>query len=65
MSENADTDRPTPGEYAEEIEEPSTEKEPGHEPKDPKQDDPQPSHQAVGIGVVGGPQTKEEPSAES
>lgn len=40
----------------EELEEPSTEKEPGDEPKAPDAD-PEPSHRAVGIGVVGGPQT--------
>lgn len=38
-----------------ELEEPSTEKDPGEEPKggDAK---PEPSHEAVGIGVVGRPQ---------
>lgn len=41
----------------EQLEEPSTEKTPGEEPKAPARDDPEPDHQAVGIGVVGGPQT--------
>lgn len=43
----------------EELEEPSTEKTPGEEPKAPKRDDPQPDHEAVGIGVVGQPQVGE------
>jgi hypothetical protein len=37
-----------------ELEEPSTEKSPGEEPKAPKPHDPEPDHEAVGIGVVGG-----------
>lgn len=37
------------------LEEPSTEKDPGEEPKDPKPGDPEADHHAVGIGVVGGP----------
>jgi len=41
----------------EELEEPSTEKEVGEEPKAEKPHDPEPSHHAVGIGVIGGPQT--------
>ncbi|WP_309128440.1 hypothetical protein [Microbacterium sp.] len=40
-----------------ELEEPSTEKEPGEEPTAARPHDPEPDHQAVGIGVVGGPQT--------
>ncbi|MFE1646156.1 hypothetical protein [Microbacterium sp. P01] len=35
---------------------PSTEADPGEEPKAKKPDDPKPDHEAVGIGVVGGPQ---------
>lgn len=42
-----------------ELEEPSTEKDPGEEPKAPKRDEPEPDHEAVGIGVVEG----EEPQA--
>ena len=34
------------------LEEPSTEKTPGQEPKSPKRDDPEPDHEAVGIGVI-------------
>ncbi|MCK6079655.1 hypothetical protein KZX37_03350 [Microbacterium sp. EYE_5] len=35
-----------------ELEEPSVAKEPGEEPKAPPQQDGEPSHHAVGIGVV-------------
>lgn len=35
-----------------ELEEPSTEKEPDEVPVDPKPRDPEPSHEAVGIGVI-------------
>ncbi|MGN8027339.1 hypothetical protein [Microbacterium sp. 22242] len=38
----------------EQLAEPSTEKEPGQEPKAEKPDDPEPSHEAVGIGVIPG-----------
>lgn len=41
----------------EQLQEPSTEKEPGEEPKAEKPHDPEPSHHAVGIGVIGGPQS--------
>ena len=38
------------------LEEPSTEKAPEEEPKAATPDDePEPSHEAVGIGVIGGP----------
>ncbi|MFG6443805.1 hypothetical protein ACFXP7_00885 [Microbacterium sp. P06] len=43
----------------EELEEPSTEKAPGDEPKG-GDDQAEPSHEAVGIGVIGGPQVDEE-----
>jgi hypothetical protein len=36
----------------EELEEPSTEKDPGEEPKAETPDDPDADHQAVGIGVI-------------
>ncbi len=36
----------------EELEEPSTEKSPAEAPKAPPRDEPEPSHRAVGIGVV-------------
>lgn len=42
----------------EELEEPSTEKEPGEEPKVEHPDQPEPDHNAVGIGVIGGPQSE-------
>ncbi|MEJ1088681.1 hypothetical protein WDU99_10165 [Microbacterium sp. Mu-80] len=58
-------DSTAPGEYAREVEEPSTEKEPGEEPKAPKEHDPQPDHQAVGIGVVDGAQSDAAGSGES
>ena len=35
-----------------ELEEPSTEKSPGEEPKAPAHDDAEPTHQATGIGVI-------------
>ena len=37
------------------LEEPSTEKEPGQEPKSDDAGEPEPSHEAVGIGVIGAP----------
>ncbi len=42
-----------------ELEEPSTEKEPSEEPKAPSRNDPEPDHEAVGIGVIDGPETDE------
>lgn len=48
----------------EELEEPSTEKPPGEEPKAADREEPEPSHQAVGIGVIGGPLVDPEPPAE-
>ncbi|WP_394289403.1 hypothetical protein [Microbacterium sp.] len=36
----------------EDLEEPSVAKEPGEEPKAPEQSEPEPSHHAVGIGIV-------------
>lgn len=47
-SHDRDDETPTAGE----LEEPSTEKEPEEEPKAPEPHDPEPSHEAVGIGVV-------------
>lgn len=44
------------------LKEPSTEKEPGEEPKAPPRAEPDPSHEAVGIGIIGRPQV--EPEAE-
>jgi hypothetical protein len=45
------------------LEEPSTEKSQDEEPKAPDSDQPEPSHEAVGIGVVGRPLVEpEEPT---
>lgn len=41
----------------EELQEPSTEKDVDEEPRAPRPHDPEPDHQAVGIGVIGGPET--------
>jgi hypothetical protein len=49
----------------EELQEPSTEKEPNEEPKAPKAGEPDADHEAVGIGVIGRPQTDDEAGAES
>lgn len=43
-----------------ELEEPSTEKEPSEEPKAPARSEPEPDHEAVGIGVIDGPETDED-----
>jgi hypothetical protein len=48
-----DDEEPT----TEELEEPSTEKEPGDQPEAGAEHDPEPSHEAVGIGVIDQPQT--------
>lgn len=47
----------------EDLQEPSTEKEPSEAPKAPDRSDPEPSHEAAGIGIIGRPQV--EPEAES
>ncbi|MDT0182394.1 hypothetical protein AB0P19_07380 [Microbacterium oleivorans] len=48
-----------------ELEEPSVAKEPGEEPKAPPQQDEEPSHHAVGIGVIDSdPSETDEPGAE-
>lgn len=49
----------------EELEEPSTEKAPGEEPRAPKRAEPEPDHEAVGIGVIGQPQIDEDAASES
>ncbi len=46
-------DEQTPA--TEDLQEPSTEKPAGGEPKAAAPNEPEPSHQAVGIGVIGGP----------
>lgn len=48
----------------EELEQPSTEKAPGDEPKADKPAEPEPSHEAVGIGVIGRPLVEPESSAD-
>lgn len=40
-----------------ELEEPSTEKDPGQEPEAPSDEPEGATHQAAGIGVIGGPLT--------
>lgn len=66
MSTAPGEDRPdeekTPGN--DDLQEPSTEKPAGQEPKAPDDGESEPSHQAVGIGVIGGPLVDpEEPDA--
>lgn len=60
--EATEADGRTPS--TEELEEPSTEKPPGDEPKAPGGDGPEPSHQAVGIGVIGRPLVEPEGAGE-
>lgn len=60
---NSERDEQTPD--TEELEEPSTEKEPEEEPKAPETGDAEPSHEAVGIGLVGGPLTDPEPGQDA
>lgn len=59
---STEDDGQTPSDDA--LEEPSTEKSPAEEPKAPARDEPEPSHQAVGIGVIGGPLVDPEHPAE-
>ena len=47
------------------LEEPSTEKAPEEEPKAATPDEPEPSHEAVGIGVIGGPLVDAEQGSEA
>jgi hypothetical protein len=46
------------------LEKPSTEKAPEEEPKAAAPDEPEPSHEAVGIGVIGGPLVDPEQGSE-
>lgn len=48
----------------EELTEPSAEKDPAEEPQAPSRSEPEPSHEAVGIGVVGRPQVEPEQTAD-
>lgn len=68
MSDSADTEQPKRPDAdempdTEAMEEPSAEKEAGQEPKAPARAEPEPSHEAVGIGVIGRPQV--EPDADT
>lgn len=40
----------------EDLQEPSAEKDPDEVPKAPDRSEPEPSHEAVGIGIIGRPQ---------
>ena len=46
-SDERDDDTPTD----DELQEPSTEKEPDDEPREENPDEPEPSHRAIGLGV--------------
>ncbi|WP_405374729.1 MULTISPECIES: hypothetical protein [unclassified Microbacterium] len=52
MAENEQQHDPEEMPDTEELEEPSVAKEPGEEPKAPEKKDEEPSHHAVGIGIV-------------
>lgn len=65
-----DTNEPVPPPESEmpateQMEEPSAEKDPDEVPKAPERDEPEPSHEAVGIGIIGRPQTETEVDAET
>lgn len=47
-AEHADPEEPSTAE----LDEPSVAKDPGEEPKAPEHEDEEPSHRAVGIGVI-------------
>jgi hypothetical protein len=47
-----------------ELEQPSTEEDPGEEPQAPAPHDPEPDHEAVGIGIPGQPQVGENDPAD-
>jgi hypothetical protein len=58
MASDPTEDGPDTGERSpstEELQEPSTEKAPDEEPKAKEDSEIEPSHQAVGIGVIDGP----------
>jgi len=48
------SDQPT----SPDMSKPSTEKDPAEEPKAPARNEPEPSHEAVGIGIIGRPQVE-------
>lgn len=49
----------------EDLQEPSTEKDPDEAPKAPNRDEPEPSHEAVGIGIIGRPQVEPDEDGDS
>ncbi|WP_460802368.1 hypothetical protein [Microbacterium sp. GXF6406] len=64
-STGADPTEPAPPDSdempsTEELQEPSTEKEPEEAPTAPERAEPEPSHEAVGIGIIGRPQVEPE-----
>lgn len=67
MTSESHEQDPTNGEEApaeEDLQEPSTEKEPDEEPTADAPADTEPSHEAVGIGVIGAPLVDPDPSAD-
>lgn len=63
--ENTEHENPEEMPSTEELQEPSTEKSPGEEPKAPADQEGEPSHEAVGIGVIGRPQVDAEDDTEA
>lgn len=49
----------------EDLQEPSTEKDPDEAPKAPNREEPEPSHEAVGIGIIGRPQVETDEDSDS
>lgn len=56
---------PPEGDENEDLQEPSTEKDADEAPKAPNPDEPEPSHEAVGIGIVGRPQVEPDEDSDS
>ena len=64
MTSDATNDRDDDGmPTGDQLEEPSTEKDPGEEPQSGSGDQPEADHEAVGIGIVGRPQVDPEAGA--
>ncbi|WP_175985433.1 hypothetical protein [Microbacterium tenebrionis] len=61
----SDGEKPVTEPTTDKMQEPSTEKEPGDEPRQPVDDDAEPSHEAVGIGVIGRPLTEPDAATDS
>lgn len=53
---------PTPEEEVERTTEPSTEKDPGEEPRAPRRTDAEPNHEAIGVGVIDYPDDEWDPT---